>query len=136
MACRLLVPGFDVNLAHYLAVAQIERLGAQNTRSVRVLARLEERDATVPNNLVLDAVGHLPAEYVTQVLGDIFLPAQHLRRTRSGVLVDCVYLGVVGVEADECLGVALLDGPAQGLKVHTTGCLRRHDVLLSAASIS
>jgi hypothetical protein len=44
-----------------------------------------------------------------------------------------VYLGVVGVEADERLGVALLDGPAQGLKIQTATCLRRHDLLLAAS---
>ena len=56
----LLVPGLDVDLAHDLAVAHLQHLGTQDSRPVRILAGLLERYAILTDDLVLDAVGHLP----------------------------------------------------------------------------
>src|SRR5215208_53191 len=95
----LLVPGFDVHLPDDLAVAHLQRLSAQHTRSVRVLARLLKRYAVLTDHLVLDAVGHLAATDVAQVLGDLLLSPEHLRRTGGRVAIDGVHLGTLGVEA-------------------------------------
>src|SRR3712207_6332533 len=129
----LLVPGFDVHLPDDLAVAQLERLGPQHADPVRVLAGLEERDAAVPDDLVLDAVGHLAGADVAQVLKDLLPAPEHPRRTGGGVLVDREHLGIVGVEADERVGVAPLDGSAQGLEVQTPGGSGGHGILLPPA---
>src|SRR5829696_1903430 len=129
----LLVPGFDAHLPDDLAVAQLERLGPQHADPVRVLAGLSKRYAVLPLVLALDAVGHLAGADVAQVLGDLLLAPEHLRGTGGGVAVDRAHLGVVGVEADERIGVAPLDSSAQGLEIQTTGCLGGHGILLPPA---
>src|SRR3712207_3024083 len=135
MAC-LLVPGLHAHLAHYLAVAHLQRRRAQDLDPVRVLARLHERHAALAHDLVLAAVGHFPAADVAEVPGDLLLAAQDLRGAGGRVLVDGADLGVVGVEAHERLGVAPLYRPAQGPEVQAAGgpSLRHRFFLLAPAT--
>jgi hypothetical protein len=111
-----LVPGLHVHLTDDLAVTQLQRLGAQNARPIRVLAHLVERYAVLSYDLVLDAVDHLPCAYLTQVLGDFFLAPEHVGRTGGGVAINGLQLGILSVAAHERIGVALLDAPAQNFE--------------------
>jgi hypothetical protein len=55
------------------------------------------------------------------VLGDLRLPAQLEREASSGFGVDDAQLGVLGVEAEDEIGIATLDAEAQGIEVQPVG---------------
>src|SRR5215213_418418 len=97
----LLVPGLDVHLTNNLAVAYVKRRRSKHADAIRILACLVERYALLAYNFVLDTVRHCPTADVSQVLGNLLLTAQHVRRARSGIAVDYEHLGVVGVKACE-----------------------------------
>src|SRR5215203_2285785 len=113
----LLVPGFDVDLSDDLAVTHFKGGGGEDSGSVGVLALFVERDTLFAQDLALDAVGHRPSADVAQVLGD-FLPALDLARGAGRrALVHDLHLGIVCIEAQQQIGVELLDGLAHHVEV-------------------
>jgi len=52
-----------------------------------------------------------------------------MRRAGRGLAVDDAYLGIIGLEVRERLGVVLLGGAAQGLEIEG-GLLLGHGVIL------
>src|SRR5829696_7159557 len=127
----LLVPGLDVHLPDNLAVAYVKRRRSEHADTIRILACLVERYTLLAYNFVLDPVRHCPAAHVSQVLGNLLLTAQHVRRAGSGIAVDDEHLGVVSVKTCEEVGIELLDSAAHSLEIEPTGgLLFGHDILL------
>src|SRR5215207_2339547 len=127
----LLVPGLDVHLTNNLAVAYVKRRRSEHADPIRILACLVERYALLAYNFVLDPVRHCPAADVSQVLGNLLLTAQHVRRAWSAIAVDDEHLGVVSVKTGEEVGIELLDSAAHSLEIEPTGgLLFGHDILL------
>jgi hypothetical protein len=103
----LLVPGHNFHLPDNLAIAHIENLAREYLGPVRVLAGHIKRNALLPEDLILDAVGHLPTEDVSQILSDLLLATQDVRRAGRGGAIDDEHLSVIGVEVKHRIEVAL-----------------------------
>src|SRR5919199_6067390 len=116
-AVGLLVPSLNTHLTGDLAVSHLERRRTQDAGPVRILARLVERYALFSYNLVLQAGLDVSPADIFQVLDDLPPASQRVRRAGRGLAVDNKYLGVLGVETCECLGVVLLGSAAQGLEI-------------------
>jgi DNA-binding transcriptional MerR regulator len=114
---RLLVPCLDAGLADDQAVFEVEDGYAQDPRAARVTAVLDEGRVVVADHEALDLVGHVPPAHVGEVLADRGAAANDLGVAGLIVPVDDVQFGVLGVQAEEGGGVALLDAAPQCLRV-------------------
>src|ERR1035438_4878909 len=114
---RLLVPGLDAGLAGDQAVPQIEHGYAQDSRAARGAAGLHEGRVALADDEALDLVRHVLAAHVGEVVADRHPPADDLRVAGLVVAVHDVQLGVLGIQAEQRCGVALLDAAAQCLGV-------------------
>src|ERR1039458_9423423 len=114
---RLLVPGLDAGLAGDQAVLQVEHGYAQDSRAARVTAGLHEGRVVLADDEALDRVRHVPAAHVGEVVADRLPAADDLRVAGLVVAVHDVQLGVLGIQAEQRCGVALLNATAQCLGV-------------------
>src|SRR4051794_25730660 len=113
----LLVPGHDLYLTDYLAVAHVYGLRREYTQSVGIFAVHIKREATLAHDLVHDPMLHISAKDILKVLGYLLLAPQHIGRARWSVAIDDADLGVVGIEVEHRIEIVLLLGTAQGLEV-------------------
>src|SRR6202050_341175 len=114
---RLLVPGLDAGLAGDQAVLQVEYGDAQDLRPARGAAGPPEGRIVLADHKAPDLVRHVPAAHVGEVLADRPPAADDLRVAGLVVTVHDVQLGVLGIQAEQCGGVAFLDAAAQRLRI-------------------
>src|SRR5215217_7241654 len=132
LSIRLCVLCHHVDLTDDLAGAHVQRRLDHNSAAVRVLARLPERHTILADDLFLDAVRRLLPERRSQVFGDLRLSAKLEGNASLGV--DDVQIRLLGVEAEDEVRLASLDGVTQGPKVQTSVSLALcHFVYLPAA---
>src|SRR5215208_1923219 len=124
----------DVHLTNDLAVVHLQRRLDHDPAAVQVLARLPEHHSILADDLFLDAVRGLLVEGHSQMLSYLRLSAKLEGQGAWGVGVDDAQIRLLGVEVEDEVRLAALDGLAQGPKVQTSVSLALcHFVYLPAA---
>src|SRR5215217_2015582 len=137
LSIRLCVLCHHVDLTDDLAVVHRQRRLDQHSTAVRILTLLPEPHPLFADNLPLDAVRRLLPEGRSQVLGDLRLSAKLEGGTSLGTGVDDAQIRLLGVEPEDEIRVASLDGVTQSLEIQSSVSLAfRHFVYLLPAAPS